>query len=87
MLRLEQWLWVYKSAPALVQLLLGALDKIGDADIVRQSLQEVQEECRSIHGWYTHRGQYNEGTLPKVIEAKSTATIKFIKAKNNFLGI
>ena len=89
-----------KSAPTLVQLLLGALDKIGVADIVQQSLQEVQEECRSItvtiknestrdlimHGWYAHRGQH-EGTLPKTIEAKSTATIKFVKARNNFFGV
>lgn len=39
-----------------------------------------------IHGWYAHRGQH-EGTLPKAIEAKSTVTIKFIKAKNNFFGV
>ncbi len=89
-----------KSAPTLVQLLLGAIDKMGVADIVRQSLKEVQQECRSItvtiknestrdlivHSWYAHRGQH-EGTLPRVIEAKSTATIKFVKAKNNFFGV
>lgn len=37
-----------KSAPTLVQLVLGALDKVGVADIVQQSLKEVQGECRSI---------------------------------------
>ena len=37
-----------KSAPTLVQLVLGPLDKVEVADIVQQSLKEVQEECRSI---------------------------------------
>ena len=90
----------YKGASTLVKVISDVLEKTGVIDFIRQSLEQVRGEHRSITitiqnessadlkdgKWYPHRGKY-EKNVCDCIKSKKSATIIFTKEDCKFFGV
>ena len=83
-----------KGAPPVIKILMDMLDKVGAAEMIKQSFTEAMSVSRSItitlkneskqdfknFRWYPHHGQ-QVGNVCPFIHGKNNATMKFAKEK------